>query len=470
MVFCTTFLGLSFVYWEARENIFSELRSEVMTVAATAAQGINGDLLEEVQGSQDGNTPAFSEIAKFMKEVRDTNRRKDLYVIWIYTIRPNPSNPDQLEIGIEATDKDPNVYAYTREAYPEGIKFHILNHIQEVWATPSMITDRWGTFLTGLAPIFDSHGKYVSTLGVDLSAQFVSDDLDHFRNLALITLILTLFGGFVAATFISHFVTRSLDTVSRCVDQIGHGDLKTRVELESKDEFGILAHSINQMAERLELHERLKINFIRYVSKHVMDQILASENPPSLKGERRKVTVLFSDIREFTQLAGQLSPEKVISIFNEFISAMLDVIFKNNGTLDKFIEDGLMVEFGIPIEDPKQEITAVKTAIEMQEALQKLKKKWVEEGLQEVHMGIGINTGPAVVGNIGSEKRMEYTAIGDTVNVASRLEKATKELKVPILITETTQQALGDAFKTKNLGPIPLHGREEPIVVYSVEK
>lgn len=469
MIFCTTFIGLSFVYWEARENIFSELRSKVMTVAATAAQGINGNLLEEVQESRDSNSPAFNEIANFMKAVRDTNRRKDIYVFWIYTLRPTFTHPNQLEIGIEATDKDTNVFAYTREPYPEGIKSHLLNHMEEVWATPSMITDRWGTFLTGLAPIYNAQGKYVSTLGVDLSAMFVSEELNHFRNLALITLILTLFGGFVAATFISHFVTRSLDTVARCVDQIGHGDLKTRVELDSQDEFGILARSINQMAEKLELHERLKVNFIRYVSKHVMDQILASETPPSLKGERRKVTVLFSDIREFTQLAGQLPAEKVISIFNEFISSMLDVIFKNNGTLDKFIEDGLMVEFGVPIEDPKQEITAVKTAIEMQVALEKLKKKWIDEGLQELHMGIGINTGPAVVGNIGSEKRMEYTAIGDTVNVASRLEKATKELKVPILITESTKQGLGDAFKIKNLGPKPLHGHDQPITVYSVE-
>jgi len=469
MIFTTTFIGLGLVYWEARDSNFSDLRSNVLTVAATAAQGINGDLLEKIQEPQDTDTPAFKEIAHFMKEVRDANRRTDLYVIWIYTLRPNPDKPDQLEIGIEASDKNYDEYVFTREAYPEGVKAKLLNHIHQVWATPNLISDRWGSFLTGLAPIYNGQGQYVSTLGVDLSSQFVMQQLDHFRDLALITLIVTLLGGFFAATVISHIVTRSLATVARCVDQIGHGDLKMRVKINTQDEFGELAHSINDMAEGLEVHERLKANFIRYVSKHVMDVILTSEKPPSLKGERRTITVLFSDIREFTRLAEQLPAEEVIAIFNEFLDAMLDVVFKNNGTLDKFIEDGLMVEFGVPIENPKQEAAAVKTAIEMQRGLEKLVKKWVNEGRPEVHMGIGIHTGPAVVGNIGSERRMEYTAIGDTVNVASRLEKATKELKVPILISETTKEAIGDVYKTKNLGSISLPGRDQPITVYSIE-
>ena len=251
--------------------------------------------------------------------------------------------------------------------------------------------------------------------------------------------------------------------------EIGSGNLNFEASLETHDEFEMLADEINAMTQGLRERERLKIEFHKALPQHVMEKILKAETVAKLEGERRKITVLFSDIRQFTRLAEGLAPEQVVSLLNEYFEVMLDEIFKYQGTLDKFLGDGIMVEFGAPLDDTVQEKHAVSAALGMQKALKKLVEKWKREGKPEVAMGIGIHTGLAIVGNIGSEKRIEYTAIGDTVNVAARLEQATKLLQKPILISEMTYAAVKNEFKATSLGPMILPGRKEAITIYAIE-
>ncbi len=469
--FCSALLAIGGFYFEARKILFSELRSKVLSVAATAANSLDGDLIAKIQNPEDVNTPAFQEIAKRFLAIRNANRRDDIYVTYIYTLRADPKDPSQLEIGIEATDNNLDVYTFTGEKYPEGIKYGFLSNLKHDWASPELVTDRWGRFLSGLSPIYDSQGNYVTTLGIDLSSQSVIEELKHLQILAAIILGITLAAAFIAATFISRAMTRSFERITEGVHQIEHGDLKARIELPTHDEFANLADAINHMAKGLEEHERVKLNFVRYVSKHVLEKILSSDMTPVLKGERRKITVLFSDIREFTLLSEKLEAEDVVSLLNEYLDHMLRVIFEHNGTLDKFIGDGLMVEFGAPLEDEHQEKHALETAIAMQKELKMLNEKWSQQGRPNLKMGIGIHTGFAIVGNIGSEKRMEYTAIGDTVNVAARLEQATKEYKTSILFSETTMQGIPQIdrlYSIQSLGPIPLPGRTQPVAAYTV--
>lgn len=200
-----------------------------------------------------------------------------------------------------------------------------------------------------------------------------------------------------------------------------------------------------------------------------MEKILLTDNVPSLVGESRKMTVLFSDIRNFTHLSEKMPPEDVVSLLNEYFGQMLNIIFINNGTLDKFLGDGMMVLFGAPLNDSEQEINAVNTALQMQHALKELNQKWERMECPSLRMGIGIHTGDAVVGNIGSEKRMEYTAIGDTVNVASRLEQMSKQLMVEVLISDATKKSLGTHFNTVSFGQVIIPGRDSPLEVFSVE-
>jgi adenylate cyclase len=148
---------------------------------------------------------------------------------------------------------------------------------------------------------------------------------------------------------------------------------------------------------------------------------------------------------------------------------MVAVVFRNQGTLGKFIGDGLMVFFGAPMEDPFQEEHAVTAALEMQRELRKLNAKWQSDGRPAVRIGIGINSGNAVVGNIGATERLEYTAIGDTVNLASRIETATREINADILVSEYTYDAVRGLFPMERIGPINVKRRADPVVVYSVQ-
>lgn len=159
----------------------------------------------------------------------------------------------------------------------------------------------------------------------------------------------------------------------------------------------------------------------------------------------------------------------MLKLLNEYFTEMIEVIFNYGGTLDKFIGDGMMVEFGAPLEDKLQELHAVLAAIHMQLHLDKLSDKWEKEGKQRLGMGIGIHTGLAVLGNIGSELRMEYTAIGDTVNVASRLERFTKKIEKRIIISKSVYEKVKDHFIFEDLKEIEIPGRKGIIQAYSLD-
>ena len=249
---------------------------------------------------------------------------------------------------------------------------------------------------------------------------------------------------------------------------IGKGDFSSRSPLNTRDEFNELSIAINNMAKGLEERERLKLGFTRYVSQYALEELLNLDKPISLEGERKKVTILFSDIRQFTTIAEKLPPEDVLKLLNEYFEEMIEVIFNYGGTLDKFIGDGLMVEFGAPLDDKLQELHAVLAAIHMQLHLDKLCDKWKKEGKKTLSIGIGIHTGFAVLGNIGSERRMEYTAIGDTVNVASRLEWLTKRLKKPIIISHAVYEKVKDHFVFEDLEEVKLPGRVGNIQAYAI--
>lgn len=302
----------------------------------------------------------------------------------------------------------------------------------------------------------------------DLVPKNVHWELERLQNVSLLGMLSSIVISLCVAFYLSEKLSTSLLYLCEKVKQIGKGNLEQSVQLTTDDEFNDLALAINDMSKGLKEREKLKNDFARYVSHQVLEKILNSENKTFLQGERKKVTVLFSDIRHFTKLAEQLSPEEVVSILNQYFAVMLDCIFEYAGTLDKFTGDGVMVEFGAPLEDSKQEEHALLAALSMQEKLETLRQKWRKENKPELEMGIGIHTGLAVVGNIGSEKRLEYTAIGDTVNVASRLEHATKALKIPILVSESTIKGAPDIFLAQDLGPMTLLGRSQEIVVYAL--
>jgi len=212
----------------------------------------------------------------------------------------------------------------------------------------------------------------------------------------------------------------------------------------------------------------LREAFQKFVSPKVMDQLLNDPAQAFLGGRRREVTILFSDIRSFTTLSESLPPQQLIQLLQEYFQAMTEEVMSEEGFLDKYIGDGIMAFWGAPVDQQDQADRAVRTAQAMIRRLQNLQEQWRAAGFPIIDIGIGINLGVATVGNMGSSERFDYTAIGDTVNAASRLEQLTKEYANHIIISESTKQQLTIQAKLKDLGEVKVKGKEKSIRVYEV--
>ena len=230
----------------------------------------------------------------------------------------------------------------------------------------------------------------------------------------------------------------------------------------------ILRAAEREIAAEREVQEKEKVKdtFSRYVTHQVAEKIL--QEGISMSGERRRATVLFCDIRNFTRMSEHMEPEEVVSFLNEYLTAMVDVIFEYGGTLDKFVGDEIMAVFGAPVSTGRDEENAVLAALRMKEQLRELNERRQKQGHAAIQFGIGIHTGEVVAGNIGSDKRMEYTVIGQAVNIASRIEALNKHLSTDILITQETFDAVSSMIRAEKQPPVQVKGVEKPIQTYLV--
>lgn len=219
--------------------------------------------------------------------------------------------------------------------------------------------------------------------------------------------------------------------------------------------------------ERLAREEVARANYSRFLPEYVVKQML--ENPDSFKlgGASQTITILFADIRGFTRISEHAPPEKIVSLLNRYFSAMTDIIFAHGGTLDKYLGDGLMALFGAPAATPDDASNALNAAVAMQRRLLGINRELREEGFAEIGVGMGLHTGEAIVGYIGSERRSEYTAIGDTVNTSSRLESNARGGE--ILISDATAKAAHSRYKLKPREPITVKNREQPVRLWEVD-
>ena len=333
----------------------------------------------------------------------------------------------------------------------------------------SLRISRDGARLSVATPVFYS-GVRVGEAHVEFDLTVLVDPVvrNSTEQLTAAAIAVVLFGVLAGITFVALLVG-PLRRLRAGVEQLSAGNLSVRVPPTSRDEVGELTRAFNEMGDAIQQKERIQNAFGRYVSDYVLSQLLEGSDGESQSGIEREVTVLFVDIRRFTHLAEGLQATRVVSLLNEIFQLVTDRILDYGGTVDKFIGDSVMAYFGAPIPNSNHSIQAVSAAIEIRNAIaarnQQIKVDDTPERLA-VDLGIGIHTGPVVVGNIGSDHRTDFTVIGDPVNVAHRLEKLARPSE--ILVSEAIQRRVRSIVPMRFEGERQLSGRVEPVHVYSI--
>lgn len=296
-------------------------------------------------------------------------------------------------------------------------------------------------------------------LGASLIAltSFLFKSAKHSRMFLVIFIPLIVTAGVVAASYEAAF---ALFIRNRLILKIIYPILAYS--------FSYVAVVVYQFVSERKAKAAIKSLFSRYVDPSVVNQLVGNPDLVRLGGERKELTVLFSDIASFTSVSEKLSPEDLVTHLNDYLTSMTEVVFKNSGTLDKYIGDAIIAFWGAPLDVKDHACRACQTAIEMTRRLDKLHEKWTSEGKPLLNFRIGINSGEMVVGNVGGRDRFDYTVIGDNVNLASRLESANKMYRTRLLMSEYTYELVKDTVYVRELDLIIVKGKTRPVKIYEL--
>jgi adenylate cyclase len=302
----------------------------------------------------------------------------------------------------------------------------------------------------------------IATVPKDIAFQAVEDI--QRRNLMIMGIILT--AAIMVVFFFGRSISRPVVRLVQATTRIMRGDFRVNIKASTKDEIGTLTRSFVEMGRGLEEREKMKDAFGKFVNRELAEQAMKGEI--KLGGERVNAAVFFSDIRSFTAISERLEPEEVVEFLNEYMTRMVRCVNDTQGVVDKYIGDAIMAIWGAPVSKGNDIENAINGALMMRKELVEFNQGRGDEKKPLIKIGCGINYGPVLAGQIGSEDRMEYTVIGDTVNLASRIEALNKPFKTDILITEEAYSYVKDIFDVEPMKSIKVKGKAEPQQIYAV--
>ncbi|HEV2124484.1 MAG TPA: adenylate/guanylate cyclase domain-containing protein [Chloroflexota bacterium] len=309
--------------------------------------------------------------------------------------------------------------------------------------------------------------RAAAPLGVALPATFIQEAA-FLSQMQLISIFgVVVLGVLALGLSLARAITKPISDLVRATEIVATGNLDTEVKISTRDETGLLTASFNHMVSGLREREKIRNMFSQYVTGQVAEAVLRGE--VKMGGERKDVTVLMSDVRSFTTLSEGLEPETLVSMLNRYFNKMIDAIAEYEGVLDKFLGDGIITEYNVPLDQTRHELRGVLTALRMRKYLTEYNLEQQERGERTIRIGIGVHSGPAVVGNVGAEgKKVEYTAMGDTVNVAARLESQTKEVNSDVVTSAETYEACKDFVDVGEAMALHVKGREKPVIAHKL--
>jgi adenylate cyclase len=318
-------------------------------------------------------------------------------------------------------------------------------------------------FACNLVPFFTILHTLVDTLFTDRDA---ASSLEVLRSTLFANSLIFMGVGIWLAFLVSSNLTRPLQEIIRVLRGVRHGDFDKKVRVTTNDEIGYTGDVINEMNAGLKEREFIKETFGKYVAQEVRDEVLSGRIP--LDGEMKEVTILFADLRDFTPMTESHDPKFVVKIMNSYFKEMADAIQREGGLVLQFLGDEIYAVFGAPIYRTDHPERAFRAGLAMNQRLVKLNEGFSKQGWPALRHGIGIHTGEAIAANIGSPDRLSYLLVGDTVNLASRLQGLTKELETEVIISQATRSRLKADVLLKALPPAKVRGKTEPVEIYAL--
>ena len=293
-------------------------------------------------------------------------------------------------------------------------------------------------------------------------AQIINSLIGEFAFIVADSLAICL----ILAYFLSKSISQPLLRIKNAIKEVENNNLDVQTEIISNDELGDVAEGFNLMIKAMKKSRNIQESFGKYVCKEIQDEIVAGKT--TLEGEMKRVTILFSDLRNFTTLVEKNHPKHVVAIMNQYFNEMTIAVKANRGIILQYVGDEIMAAFGAPVGFDDHPDMAVKAALGMRKRLDALNIQLEKQGFKPLAHGIGIHSGAVLAGNIGSEERMSYALVGDTVNSASRIEGLAKQYGCDIIISQTTFNLLTESYNTRPLDQVKVKGKENEIIIYQL--
>lgn len=445
--------------YEVGGFIREELRLRLTDIVNIMASQIDGDLHSQIQTSADEQGVAFRQLQDTLLEMRQQGTE----ISNTYTMRK--MDDGQIEFVIDLTRKGASPTGTIYNSPTDTLKnaLNAVPGITNVYTESVPSSDDLGIWLSAYAPIFTSSGKIDGIVGIDVSAKNV---IEHELYYKIMVYVLSTAVGLLMLPlgfFIARSVRQPLAQLTVEMEKIRNFDLDGDIKITSR------IHEINSMAQQLDSMKRGLRSFKKYVPADLVRELIELGVDAKLGGEKKNLTIFFSDIANFTTMSEKLSPESLVTFLSEYLNVMNLSLLENYATVDKYIGDSVMAFFGAPRFMDKHAVNSCLAALACQQHIEQLNQSWKARGLElAFNTRIGIHTGDVVVANIGSDARMNYTIIGDSVNLASRIESANKFYDTKILISETTYQEVKDYFVTRLIDDVMVIGKANSIRIYEL--
>ena len=449
------------VFMVVKKALFEEAQQTALCVAVEAASLVDGELHEQIWSAGDSSkidSAAYRSIEDKLRACRDRQRTAGLDIAYIYTVRPSDDKKNWVYV-IDSEEEGSNK---SLPGDPFVGKYEDGTALQTILNSPASAdsqysSDEFGDWLTASAPIYDDNGTIVARAGIDLKAPKVRATAGRVFVKSIPIFLLCLALGTLLAFYLSRWANSPLRRITDALNEIRDGNTGKRLTVTRTDEFGLVERAVNSMTESIQERDALQSSLARYVSRETARDVakINTEIEINTGGQKRDIAVLFCSLDDFENLSEQSPAKDAVAVLNAFFEKMVSTVFSHGGTLDSFVGAGLMATFGAVNNDEDFVANALKSAIAMRADVEELAEEFEREHGVRVGIRIGIHTGSAVVCTCSESSMMNFMAIGEAVNNASRVLAEVRQSKHPLLVSKRVVTALGDRYQFMEVTTIP---------------